>query len=217
MRVSVVMTAYKRAHLLEPTLRSIRNQVLMGEIVVVEDGGEECATVCRAHGARWICRRDRPDLPYSNQSVPLNMGIDAAKGDILIIQNAECKHIGEVVNPLADAVTENTVVFARCVSLKQDGTEGEDYCSTSNPRPFFFCGAIRRDKMLRFDEGFVGYGWEDDDMAYRLKAAGMQFVFRDDIVVHHQWHPSLWHGNLEAAALEAANRERYLRKRLTSV
>lgn len=217
--ISIVMAAYNRADLLDWTLRSIRNQYFPGEIIVVEDGYDNGFTgcICRAHGAKWIQRIDRPNVPFSNQSVPLNMALDAAKGEILIIQNPECLHVGKVIMPLAEAVTENTAVFARCIAQNHDGTLGQDYCSSGNPRPFFFCGAIRADRMLRFDESFKFYGWEDDDMRDQLKDAGMQFVFRDDIVVHHQWHPSLWHGNPEGTAGEWANRELYLRKRLTHI
>lgn len=212
--VSVVMTAYKRANLLVETLRSIRNQVFIGEVIVVEDGydGGYTETVCRAHGAKWICRKDRPDIPYSNQAVPLNMGIEAATGEIIILQNAECVHVGKVIAPLVESVAPKTAVFARCISLNKDGSHGQDYCSTNNPRPFFFCGAFLKEGFPRFDEGYAGYGYEDEDMARQLEQMGYTFLWCDDFVVHHQWHPSLWHGDKLGAEMEAANRERYRQK-----
>lgn len=211
MRVSLVMTAYQRSDLLDWTLRSIRDQVFDGEVIVVEDGydGGLTRAVCNAHGAKWLCRKDRPAIAYSNQSVPLNMGIRAAQGEVLILQNAECKHVSERLIANLCSVGPNQALFARCVSLRQDGTEGEDYCSTANPRPFFFCGSILRKNMPEFDEGYVGYGWEDDDMAEQLKRNGISFVFRDDLVVHHQWHKSFWLGDAEAAKLQELNRERF--------
>jgi GT2 family glycosyltransferase len=130
-------------------------------------------------------------VQYRNQARPLNVGIRAAKGDVIILQNAECKHMSpSVVNDLVSQATDSNCVFARVIQINQDGSRGQVYCGEENPRPYFFCGAIRREHFLKlrgFDEDYQGYGYEDDDMADRLHRSGVEFEFTD-IEVHHQWH-----------------------------
>jgi len=196
--ISIVMTSYNRPRQLLNTLSSISRQfptpdiLPVPEIVVVDDGDDDRTPgICDAFDARWIRLHRGMSVQYRNQARPLNVGICAAKGEIIILQNAECKHVGsDVVNRLEERVTDSNCVFARVISLKHDGTPGQVYCGPENPRPYFFCGAIRREHFLKlrgFDEDYQGYGYEDDDMADRLLRSGVEFVFTD-IEVHHQWH-----------------------------
>lgn len=193
MTVSVVMTTFNRPAQLRATLASIRSQAVPVEIAVVDDGSDmETPGIC-AHGQVEFYRQlNRPSSPTQhNQSLPLNIGIRAATGDVLIIQNAECLHVDPVIAGLTSFLTGHNTVFAQVVALDQSGIPGIDYCSLSNPRPYFFCGAIRRDTILRlrgFDEDYLTAGWEDDDMADRLRREGVEFLFTD-IRVYHQWHP----------------------------
>jgi GT2 family glycosyltransferase len=41
-----------------------------------------------------------------------------------------------------------------------------------------------------FDEDYLYAGWEDEDIAQRFVASGIQFIFSPDAIVHHQYHPS---------------------------
>ncbi len=193
MTVSVVMTAFNRPAQLRATLASIRSQAVPVEIIVVDDGSDvETPSICASGQVDFYRRLNRPSSPtYRNQALPLNIGIRAATGDVLIIQNAECLHVGPVIADLASRLTGHNVVFAQVVALDQSGILGIDYCSLFNPRPYFFCGAIRRDTLLRlrgFDEDYLTAGWEDDDMADRLRREGVDFLFTD-ILAYHQWHP----------------------------
>ena len=42
-------------------------------------------------------------------------------------------------------------------------------------------------RLRGFDEDYTGAGFDDDDLADRLGASGIDFVF-SDVLVHHQWH-----------------------------
>lgn len=211
--VSIVMAAYRRPLQLAQTLNSINNQSYPGlNIVVVEDGDNRDGTsdICSALGAQYICRHNRPDpadVPFSNPAIPLNIGIRAATGDILIIQNPECTHHGPVIQTLVDnllrvtAATEShpgspAAVFA-AVSAKDENYQHAAWLTHPeySPRPFFFCGAIHRSTMLRtrgFDEDYLYAGYDDADMAERLANEGHRFVFLDDsaAIVHHLYHPA---------------------------
>ncbi len=194
--VSIVITTFNRPNQLRNTLASIACQMykdLIIEVIVVDDGADgETQEICQAHGAIYI-KLNRPQTgSYRNPALPNNIGIRHAKGDVIILQNAECQHIDpNTIKKLWDAVTDKNAVFARVMGLHQDGSPDWLYCGKEQPRPFFFCGAIKRtwlEKLHGFDEDYVSAGYDDDDMAARLRKEGLTFEF-SDIQVNHQWHP----------------------------
>lgn len=193
------MTTFNRPLLLMTTLHTIFVQTYQDyEVVIVDDGtDEQTPSLCHAlkvdgYPVKYI-KLNRPQSEsYRNQAYPLNVGIRTATGDIIIQQNAECKHVDpETISKLTSRVTDTNAVFARVYALLPDGTPDILYCGIGNARPYFFCGAIKRawfEKLRGYDEDYTSYGYEDDDMAGRLTRSGVSWEFTD-IEVHHQWHP----------------------------
>ena len=198
--VSIVMTARRRALQLEQTLPSIYSQGFKDfEVICVEDGDDGGATkaICERYGVRYFRREHRPDRPYSNPAVPNNIGLRQAKGEIILIQNAEISHVSEeLINRLCGPVREDAMVstFTSVMALNADGTDKSWYVhSKHNPRPFFFCQALKKsvvERLRGFDEDYLYYGYDDDDFALRLKFAGIELRFMDDLLAHHLWHES---------------------------
>lgn len=129
-----------------------------------------------------------------NPAPLLNEGVRKARGEILILQSPECEHVGtEVIEQLVTPhLTEDDIaVFAEVLALKPEGGT-QSYCDAiCNPRPYFFCGSIRKKWLVQFpfDESFTKYGGEDVDLAKRLGRAGVRFVFLGESSrVHHHWH-----------------------------
>lgn len=193
------MTAFNRAPQLWNTLKSIYAQRFKDfEVIVVEDGddGGDTRAACEAWPVRYIQRHRRPDVPYSNQAIPLNIGIRAARGRILILQNAECEHATpEVINRLAAPHRRRKAlaVFASILYLRPNGLP--DYWGShprfAGPSPYFFCGSLLRcvaERLGGFDEAFRGWGAEDDDFAFRMREGGVHFSFPEGVTVFHQWH-----------------------------
>lgn len=193
MSISLVITTYKRNILLSNTLASILSKnVLPDEIIVVDDeNSSQVRNICKCFDVKYIPRTDRPNVVFSNPSIPINIGLKVATSDIVILQNAECKHDSNVVEQFK-SVQKNTAVFAKVVSAKKDGSFDRYYTAPNDSeRPYFFCGAMHREHFMDLggmDENFVGPGFDDDDFAIRMKKAGIRFIFADDILVTHQWH-----------------------------
>jgi GT2 family glycosyltransferase len=203
--ISVVMTAHKRHTLLKNTLDSIADQTRQpDQIIVVEDGYDGGATqgVCiNAHNDKlpveYYCRKNRPNLGYSNPAIPKNIGIKRATGDILIIQCAEVmftnpKDIENLVRPLEEAKGVST--FATVKALDPDGTFREWYAGPNRAEKWFldFCQASFLEDVIAiggFDEGFFGYGFDDDDFALRMQARGVKYQWALEVECHHQYHP----------------------------
>lgn len=198
---SIVITARNRAPLLRATLESIARQKFPSlEVIVVEDGRDngETEEACVRYGAQYFLRKNRPNVPYSNPAVPVNIGLRRARGEVIILQNAECVHAGpDVIEQMVapHRTRKNLAVFPAISARTPEGQHWHWYVHSkldAGPRPFFFCGSVRREIVHRLrglDEDFKFYGWDDDDFAGRLATEGVEFSFRDDVVVHHQWHP----------------------------
>ena len=191
-KVSIVITTYNRAKQLEATLNSIENQPYKDYEVIVIDDGMDAATpaLCKAHGVDYV-HVGRSGV-YRNPAQPINIGLRRAVGDIVILQNAECKHSDpNTIERLISQVTDNNAVFSLVMDLLEDGREsGIYYCGKLAQRPLFFCGAMKRSWFVRLrgmDEDYPCGGYDDNDFADRLKREGVNIVF-SDIVVHHQWH-----------------------------
>lgn len=170
--VSVAMTAYRRHEQLRNTFETFLWQTrLPDQIVVVEDGydGGLTENVCKEFAGRlpveWVCRRNRPQIAFSNPAIPRNIGIRRATGDIVVIQNPEVRFtkptdFANVVAPTeADAIVSTC---APCESLHEDGTHRMWYCDPKIVGNInCFCQAFRRAHLVAlggFDETFRGYG-----------------------------------------------------------
>jgi glycosyltransferase involved in cell wall biosynthesis len=192
--VSLVMTTFNRPAQINITLESIKAQNQPIEVVVVDDGDDpNTPIICKKFDVKYV-KLNRPrTVLVRTPAYPNNVGIRAAKGDIIILQNAECRHMDpQTIEKLTGAVTDTNAVFARVLSVHANGRERMVYCGKESLRPYFFCGAIKKawfEKLRGFDEDFTNSGFDDDDFGARLAFSGVTFDFTD-VLVHHQWHPS---------------------------
>ena len=117
--VSIVTRAYKRAALLEHTLETLSKQTFKDfEVVVVEDGndGEDTRRLCETFRLqvpiRYFQRSNRPNLLYSNPSIPNNIGLRNAVGEIVVPQNAGCMFCNDDgLETLIGLVEDTNAVF----------------------------------------------------------------------------------------------------------
>jgi|GEM_PF-527033 glycosyltransferase involved in cell wall biosynthesis len=201
-KVSVVITTINRSAQLRKTFESFVSQTFTDyEVVVVDDGTDtETPALCaetwpfpiryfrldriRVKGVRGCC-------------TSANYGVRQALAKIVILQNAECKHVGNVLEQLASRVTPENVVLCRADHLNPDGTVNPaktDYMNiVREHQALFFCGAIYKswfEKLRGFDENYDSfYGADDIDFSDRLLYSGAKFEYLTSAYVQHQWHP----------------------------
>jgi len=101
---SIVMAYYNRKHLLYETLRSIEASECKdeAEIIIVDDGSDPEHNL-NTVGMDFdldirVLRVDPEDKWYVNPCVVYNKGFKEAKGEVVIIQNPECFHLGDVLS-----------------------------------------------------------------------------------------------------------------------
>lgn len=122
--VSIVMTYYDRIAQLKNTLRSFYiHKYLDFEVVIVDDGSQK-----EPISEKTFLNFDFPitviNMPlvkkYTNPCVPFNIGFKKAKGEIVVIQNAECLHMANILNHVRNNLTDNNYLSYSCYSLDKD-------------------------------------------------------------------------------------------------
>lgn len=231
MKFSIVMSYFRRPQLLCRTLESIYRQANKPcyEIIIVNDDvcnsprDDELERICRLYKEKMQCDIrlfiTERTTPCRGPALPWNIGAKFASGDILVIQNPECMHVGCVLDNLK-AIFElraNQYVSVRCISLKSnddvvidacnaglldynkirelDHPARQEYIGPTNPRLLYFCGALPRQLFYDvggIEESFVRLAYEDDFFVYTVQKNNIpaNIVGNKEWYVMHQWHPT---------------------------
>lgn len=174
MKVSIVMSFWNRKKQLFNTLRSIHSYGHEVEIIIVDDAS--------TNGDDIHCFEDSltkvitlTDKTWINPCIGFNTGFSQATGDIIIIQNAECYHHGDIVahalsnarkgkyisysafclnEELSNKITFDTDIDKmirpyRHNKIDTEGWEGNGWYNHPVYRPegYHFCAAIMREDL----------------------------------------------------------------------
>ena len=203
-RASIIIRTLNEARYLDELLTSIAAQVTRGlsyEVVLVDSGSTDgTLDIAARHGCR-IQHISREQFSFGRS---LNMGCEAATGDVLVITSGHCVPADkEWLYKLSQPVLEQKVDYAYGRQL--GGTESHFSESrifakyfpehSSIPQEGFFCNnansAIARTawETHRFDEELTGL--EDMELAQRLVRNGGKVGYVADAPVYH-YHSESW-------------------------
>ncbi len=195
--ISVIVPAYNAAGTLGACLDALEAQTFDApiEIIVVDDGSsDDTALIAQAHGVRVIrTERQRP-------AAARNVGFRAAQGPIVCCTDADCEPIPnwltELVAPFTDEaivatkgtyLTRQTEIVARFVQIEYEDKYDRLRLQQSIDFIDTYSAAYRRENVLAaggFEESFDYL--EDQELSFRLAAAGDQMVFQPGAIVYHQ-------------------------------
>lgn len=180
--VSIVMTYFERSTQLRNTLLSFVEHGYGPdvEVIIVDDGSVAERAELPAFGYDFDIRIiyiEPAAKWYSNSCIPFNLGFAAARGDIVILQNAECLHLGNIVRHARANISESNYLSYACYSLDEatskaidipgnrlqsisqlvnsdeaptvDGGNGWYNHSAFRPAAYHFCAAILKANLLR--------------------------------------------------------------------
>jgi glycosyltransferase involved in cell wall biosynthesis len=208
------MTYYDRQFQLDRTLESIaRTKYKNYEVVIVDDGSREdiklgvCKfpiTILKTVNKQWI----NPEPAY-NKGIYFAM---TKNPDIIILQNAECCHLGDIISKASEVTDGNYFAFG-CYSIDEKTTFNSlsgDLLATNNigaskdgqnawynhskyrPVAYDFCSAITATNLKKlngYDERLSdGCGYGDDYLLARIRMLGLKVEIIDSPFVVHQWH-----------------------------
>jgi GT2 family glycosyltransferase len=218
MKISIVCAYYNRRSQLLKTLESISHYG-EPEIIIVDDASAERIDDLPVK----LIRIDPEQKRWFNPCVPYNIGFSKATGDIIVIQNPECIHVGDIlsyVKKLKRGELFSFAAYSLDVNLEYDKYDqdalkkfimgqpqriqvahhGWYNHSVYRPEALHFCNAIFREDLKKiggFDERFSqGVSFDDNEILIRIKRAGMKINIIDDPFVIHQKHERTDYANL---------------------
>lgn len=202
--VGIVIRTLNESELIGSCLDALRGQALRVDLdVVVVDSGSTDGTVeiARGHGARVV------ELPPErfDYSTALNLGIEQARGELVLSLSAHAVPIGDgwletMLAPLADpgvaAVASRQVPWAGAPwqevhRLGQQFGEASCVYADENADDVVFsnaASAIRRSVWEHYP--FLLPAAEDLEWAQRVMAAGWRIVYEARASVYHSHHES---------------------------
>jgi glycosyltransferase involved in cell wall biosynthesis len=204
MKASIVIRTYNEERHLSDVLRSITNQQADGvkyETLIIDSGStDRTLDVAKEHSCR-IFNISKEEFSFGRS---LNLGCEAADGDLLVFVSGHCvpvhpKWLVQLLRPLRDGAT--SYVYGRQIgngaSRFSERQLFKKYFPdiSSVPQQGFFCNnanaAILRDvwQKYRFDDELTGL--EDMDLAKRLTAAGSKIGYVAEAAVYHL-HDETW-------------------------
>jgi cellulose synthase/poly-beta-1,6-N-acetylglucosamine synthase-like glycosyltransferase len=199
---SVIVPVYNGASTLGACLRALAQQTVPGdsyEVIVVDDGSTDASAAIGArHGAQVVHQA------HAGAAAARNRGARAARGEILLFTDADCEPqedwieamLAPLVAPDVAGVkgvyrTRQRSVVARFAQAEYEekytrlaGRAEIDFVDT-------YAAAYRRAVFLQsggFDTAFPRATVEDQELSYRLAAAGHKLVFAPGATVYHR-HP----------------------------
>ncbi|MGL6039432.1 MAG: glycosyltransferase family 2 protein [Soonwooa sp.] len=126
--ISIVTAYYNRRELFLRTLESIAKTKYDGdfEVIAVDDGSrneERLEDLKKDFPFLKIIYLDPTKKWYHNSCIPFNIGIRAAKGDKIILQNPECYHYGDILLKTEEELTDKDYLSFACFSLDKYTTD----------------------------------------------------------------------------------------------
>ena len=110
-KVSIVMAYYNRLPQLEFTLKTIEMSKYEGEIeiIIVDDASDPNMMAKQGIGGRDNIKITTISLEnrwWNNPCIAFNIAFRQVSGDIVIIQNPECIHVGDVVSKAVELTND---------------------------------------------------------------------------------------------------------------
>jgi len=225
---SIVMSAFRRQEQLDVTLRSIHASSVKDYELIIVDDASPTPLICDEAN---IIRVEPNEKWYTNPCIPYNRGFKEAKGEVIVIQNPECYHVGDVLGYVREKIRTGLYLSFSCYAINRNETQKlargempqvkmrtfrrpEDNGWYNHPhfRPvgFHFCSAIMRDDLNElggFDERYAeGIGYDDDDLVARIKKRKMRLDIVEKPYVLHQFHTPMSYAVPDMRILHQRNR-----------
>ncbi len=129
MKISIVMAYYNRIIQIKNTLRSISDSAHKSEIevVIVDDASSDDHRLETIVGDFdldiKLIRINPSEKKWVNACVPFNIGFKNASNDLIIFQNPECIHVGDIVSVSRNLIRSNLYLNFGCYSTDKVTSE----------------------------------------------------------------------------------------------
>lgn len=208
--INIVMAYFDRRVWLQRTLESIKLSKHHKDvkIIIVDDASEVPLTLESIDTLGldiFIETITIEEKTWTNPCVAYNRGFRHVEGDMVIIQNPECVHSGDVIAHAINNYSETNYLVYSCWSLclpipldfkNYESLPGRWYCHSTLglEKAYHFLSVISKKNLKKlggFDQRYAdGYCFDDDEFLFRIKRMGLdvQIVPTDEVYCVHQHH-----------------------------
>ena len=128
MKISIVTAYHNRKKQLINTLETIKksSEVDNTEFILVDDCSDENERVedlQNIYPFFKVVRLEKKDKWYHNPCVPFNVGIKNATGDVIVLQNPECLHMGDILKYVKENINDSNYLTFSTYAINQIKTE----------------------------------------------------------------------------------------------
>ena len=213
--IAIVMTYYDRQQQLSKTLASIKGEDFV--VIIADDCSPVPVQIPKVRFPVEVVTTS--NKRWTDAAPAYNTGLLAAmkySPDIVIIQNAECYHAGDILGYTLDHLTNDNYIPFSTFSLDKfttfashnihsiidknnhtvNGTGKLGWYNHPIHRPVAleFCAAITTENLKKlngYDERLAhGLSYGDTYLLHRIKAMGLKVEIPENPFVVHQWHYS---------------------------
>lgn len=127
MKFSIVTSYYNRKKQFINTLETIKksSEINNIEFITVDDASDDdhrIEDLLETYPFLKVIRVEKKDKWWTNPSVPFNMAISQASGDVIILQNPECLHLGDIIKDVKDKISDNNYLTYSVYSINENTT-----------------------------------------------------------------------------------------------
>lgn len=195
-KISIVMAYYNRKIQLYNTLKSIaKTKHDSFEVILIDDYSKEEERVedlMLEFPFLKVVRVTKEEKTYTCSCMAYNRGIAISDGEIIVLQNPECEHVGDVLLYVENNLTDSNFLSFSCFA--PDYKENKSWYNHPIYRPVYyhFCSAITKRNMNElggFDERFAqGLAYDDDEFVQRVSRLCLKKDIPVNPYVIHQPH-----------------------------
>lgn len=200
--ISIVMPYWKRRDELIRTLKSYRPYKDI-EVIIVDDGSGDDIPAAVRLPLKEIAK---------NPCVPINAGVKAAEGNIIVITGPEITHTAPILDEMKKTLEETGHTgYVSASAWSKESKRWNCHSSVNGKTPgswpipegagFHFCAMMYKsffNEIGGFDEAYrEGQAFDDNDFLWTLHKHMAEFRQRDDLIVDHypthtQWPEGGW-------------------------
>ena len=206
--VSIIIPVYNRPRLIKECLNSIIGQKarFAYEIILVDDGStDDTVKVLRRWGKKYpkkirVLAKEKNEGQWKTR----NVGIKAAKANIIVFTDSDCIARKDWLEKLTQRIRSEEVMAAQGYSTGETSNVWQKIIQESYDR--FLSGMVEKGYVSGFDtrnsaavkEVFEKVGMfetrhaEDADLGARMVAGGYKIAFEPQAIIFHYHRKELW-------------------------
>ena len=110
MKVSIIIAVKNSTRTIERAIKSIRKQSYKDiEVIIVDDASDPEQKVADLQlRFPFLTVVTVEANPYKNPCIVYNTAFSMCSGEVVIIQNPECLHVGELIQSVAENIDDST-------------------------------------------------------------------------------------------------------------